>query len=61
MAKVMRLRGPTDKGESCLKGASLDLLVHLPQTRVCLPYCILLSATILTLTGAIPDHLSLEN
>ena len=31
MAKVMRLRGPTGKGKSGLKGASLDLLVHLPQ------------------------------
>ena len=33
MAKVMRLRGPTGKGESGLKGASLDLLVHLPQNQ----------------------------
>ena len=33
MAKVMRLRGPTGKGESDLKGASLDLLVHLPQNQ----------------------------
>ena len=33
MAKVMRLRGPTGKGESGLKGASLDLLVHLPQSQ----------------------------
>ena len=32
VAKVMRLRGPTGKGES-LKGASLDLLVHLPQNQ----------------------------
>ena len=31
MAKVMRLRGPTGKGESGLKGASLDLLVHFCQ------------------------------
>ena len=31
VAKVMRLRGPTGKGESSLKGASLNLLVHLPQ------------------------------
>ena len=30
MAKVMRLRGPTGKGESGLKGASLDFLEHLP-------------------------------
>ena len=42
MAKVMRLRGRTGKGESGLKGASLDLLVHLLQTRVCLPSCIVL-------------------
>ena len=44
MAKVMRLRGPTGKGESGLTGASLYLLVHLPQSRVCLPYCIMLFA-----------------
>ena len=33
VAKVMRLRGPTVKGESGLKGALLDLLVHLPQNQ----------------------------
>ena len=33
MAKVMRLRGLTGKGKSGLKGASLDLLVHLPQNQ----------------------------
>ena len=33
VAKVMRLRGPTGKGESGLKGASLDLLLHLPQNQ----------------------------
>ena len=33
VAKVMRLRGPTGKGESGLKGASLDLLIHLPQNQ----------------------------
>ena len=33
VAKVMRLRGPTGKGESGLKGASLDLLVHLPPNQ----------------------------
>ena len=33
MAKVMRLRGPTGKGESGLKGASLDLLMHLPPNQ----------------------------
>ena len=30
MAKVMRLKGPTGKAESGLKGASLDFLKHLP-------------------------------
>ena len=29
MAKVMRLSGPTGKDELGLKGASLDLLMHL--------------------------------
>lgn len=33
VAKVMRLKGPTGKGESGLKGALLDLLVHLPQNQ----------------------------
>ena len=33
MAKVMRLRGLTGKGELGLKGASLDLLMHLPQNE----------------------------
>lgn len=33
MAKVTRLRGLTGKGESGLKGASLDLLVHLPRNQ----------------------------
>ena len=33
MAKVMRLKGPTGKGESGLKGALLDLLVHLPPNQ----------------------------
>ena len=33
VAKVMRLRGPTGKGESGLKGASLDLLMHLPPNQ----------------------------
>ena len=44
MAKVMRLRGPTGKGESGLKGASLDFLKHLPPKPVCLPYCFVLLA-----------------
>ena len=30
MAKVMSLRGSTGKGESGLKGASLNFLEHLP-------------------------------
>ena len=33
MAKVMTLRGLTGKGELGLKGASLDLLMHLPQNE----------------------------
>ena len=33
MAKVMRLRGQTGKGESGLKGAWLDLLVHLSPNQ----------------------------
>ena len=33
MAKVRGLRGPTGKGESGLKAASLDLLVHLPPNQ----------------------------
>ena len=33
MAKVMKLRGPTGKGEPALKGASLNLLMHLPQNQ----------------------------
>ena len=61
MAKVMRLRGPTGKGESGLKGASLDLLVHLPQKpeSACLT-ALCLSPIFLTLEGAIPHHLFLE-
>ena len=61
MAKVMRLRGQTGKGESGLKGASLDLLVHLPPKpeSACLTV-LCLSPTLLTLTGAIPHHLSLK-
>ena len=57
----MRLRGPTGKGESGLKGASLDLLVHLPQNQSnCLPYCIVLFAySSDIIRGAIPHHLSL--
>ena len=60
MAKVMKLRGPTGRGESGLKGASLDLLVHLPQKpkSACLAV-LCLSPILLTLRGAIPHHLSL--
>ena len=48
MAKVMRLRGPTGKGESGLKGASLNFLEHLPPkpesaclTALCFPLILL--------------------
>ena len=61
MAKVMRLRGPTGKAESGLKGASLDLLEHLPPKpeSACLTaLCFLLM--LLTLTGAVPHHLPLK-
>ena len=37
----------------------LDLLEHLPQNQNLSLYC-LLYYTLLTLTGAVPDHLSLE-
>ena len=62
VAKVMMSRGPTGKGESGLKGASLDLLVHLPPKpeSACLA-ALCLAPIFLTLTGAIPYHLSLEN
>ena len=33
MAKVMRLRGLTGKGESGLKGALLNFLMHLPPNQ----------------------------
>ena len=61
MAKVMRLRGPTGKGESGLNGASLDFLEQLPPKpeSACLTaLCFLLM--LLTLTGAVPHHLFLE-
>ena len=61
MAKVMRLRGLTGKGEPGLKGASLDFLEHLPPKpeSACLTaLCFLLM--LLTLTGAVPHHLFLE-
>ena len=61
MAKVMRLRGPTGKGELGLKGASMDSLEHLPPKpeSACLTaLCFLLP--LLTLTGAVPHHLPLK-
>ena len=49
------------KGVIWLQGFPLDFPEHqLPKTRVCLPYYPVLS-TLLTLTGAVPHHLSLEN
>ena len=59
MAKVMRLRGPTGKGESGLKGASPDLLC--PKARVCLLYCVMLSTYSSDINrGLSPHHLFLE-
>ena len=61
MAKVMRLRGLTGKGESSLKGASLDFLEHLtpkPESACHTALCFLL--ILLTLTGAVPHQLFLE-
>ena len=61
VAKVMRLRGPTGKGKSGLKGASLDFLEHLPpkpESACCTALCF--SLTLLTLTGAVPHHLPLK-
>ena len=60
MAKVMRLRGPTGKGESGLKGASLDFLKHLPPKPVCLPYCIMLFAYASDINRGLSLHLFLE-
>ena len=61
MAKVMRLRSPTGKVESGLKGASLDLLEHLPPKpeSACLTVLCFLFM-LLTLTGAVPHHLLLK-
>ena len=48
------------KGVIRLQGFPLEFPEHPPpKTRVCLPYCAVLS-TLLTLQGAIPDHLSLK-
>ena len=61
VAKVMRLRGPTGKGESGLKGTSLDLLCICPKTRVCLLYCVMLSTYSSDINrGLSPYHLFLE-
>ena len=48
------------KGKSGLEGPALDLPEHLLQNQNLSVYC-LLYYTLLALTGAIPDHLSLEN
>ena len=55
MAKVMRLRGPAGKGKWSLKGASLNLLVHLPPKPgfACLA-ALCLRPTLLTLRGGYP-------
>ena len=61
MANVMRLRGPTGKGESGLKGTSVDLLCICPKTRVCLLYCVMLSTYSSDINkGLSPHHLFLE-
>ena len=38
------------------RGAPLGLPELYPKTRVCLPYCFVLSPTPLTLRGAVPHH-----
>ena len=49
------------KGVIWFQGYPLDFPAHLPpKTRVCLHYCTVHS-TLLTLTGAVLHHLSLEN
>ena len=61
MAKVMRLRGPTGKGESGLKGALLNFLKHLPpnpETAFRTSLCF--SLMLLTFTGAVHHHLPLK-
>ena len=57
VAKFVRLRRPTGKGKSGLKGASLDFLEHFPPkpesacfTVLCFP------PTLLTLTGGCPPN-----
>ena len=53
--KVMRKR-PDGQGGSRLKGSPRSARASTPETKIRLLYY-----TLLTLTGAIPDHLSLEN
>ena len=65
MAKVMRLSGPTGKDELGLKGASLDLLMHLsPKPESACLTALGFLPTPLTLYGEggvpIPHHLFLE-
>ena len=61
MAKVMRLRGPTGKGESGLKAASLEFLEHLtPKPESACHTALCFSLMLLTLTGAVPYHLPLK-
>ena len=57
MAKFVRLRRPTGKGKSGLKGASLDFLEHFPPKpeSACLT-ALCFSPTFLTLTGGCPPH-----
>ena len=55
MAKGMRLRGPTGKGESGLKGAALDFLEHLPpKPESTCRAALCFSLKLLTLTGVVP-------
>ena len=53
--KVMQKR-PDRQGRSGLKGSPGSARASTPKTKICLLYY-----TLLTLTGAIPDHLSVEN
>ena len=48
------------KAGSGLRGPPGHSRTSTPKTRVSLPYCIMLSPTLLTLQGAIPHHLSLK-
>ena len=53
--KVMRKR-PDGQGGSRLKGSPRSARPSTPKTKICLLYY-----TLMSLTGAIPNHLSLEN